>query len=626
MRKALLAALAVLAAATPLAAQRDGAARARPLVDEARRLQDDDPERALRLLDRALPLLRQPADRALRLQALAVQCWASAGLVEPAAQVALAERGMEEARRAADARTLADLRACRGYGRFMGSRPAEAAADYDFAAAEGRRLNDPPLLAAALMLRGELRYYRGELGGAQEDLNQAYALYTKLRNESRTRYTLNAIANLYADPRVAQYDRALEYYRQLLEAHLRAGSRVNAATATFNIGSTLEQKGDLDAALGYYRRALAMERALGDAAEVAVCQRAVGVVLSRLGRPAEALRWLNDALAYYDRSGSAEGSAVARLSRGVALRGLGRSAEALRDLDAAAAHFGTTKNDRFMERVQAERAQALAALGDWKGAYEARGAQVELQRRLADQLREETTSRLRVRFDSDRKEQENRALLRENALRGRALRDAARIRTLQTAVIVLALAISAILAYLVVRHLRHARLLRTLALTDELTRLPNRRHLLHVAEERVAAARQGGTPLGVLALDVDHFKRINDGFGHEVGDRVLRGVADACRGALRHDDVIGRTGGEEFVVVMPRADARAAAEVAERLRAAVERVDWSEVDPALRVTVSVGTAQWAPGDAGFAAVARRADDSLYRAKALGRNQCAVHGA
>ncbi|HYH81949.1 MAG TPA: diguanylate cyclase [Longimicrobium sp.] len=620
MKSPLLAIAAVLVASAPLAAQARGNAAARALVVQAERLQEDEGERALRLIDRALPMLRAPEDRPLRLRALAAQCWAAAGLAEPAEQVAMAERGMAEALTAGDPRTYASLRTCRGYGHDAASRTALAAADYDFAIAEGRRLHDPPLLATALMFRGEQRYYRGELGDALEELNEAYAIYARLRNASRTRYTLNAIANLYADERVAQYDRAIEYYRQVLASHQALGSRAGIATAFYNLGSTLERKGDLEAALSYYHRALDLERRLDDAGDVAECQRAVGVVLGKLGRPAEAMRSLEDALAYFQRTGAADATARTRLSRGVALRGLGRTAEALGDLDAARAWFTARGNERFLERVEAERALALAALGDWQRAYEASAAQTRLQTALNARLREETTSRLRVQFDSEKKEQENRALVRENALRGRALRDAERIRWLQTAVIVLTLAVIATLGYLVVRHILNARMLRTLALTDELTRLPNRRHLLHIAEARVDGARQGTGPLSVLALDVDHFKRINDTFGHEAGDRVLQRVAAACRAAIRHDDVIGRTGGEEFVVLMPGADGKVAVEVAERLRGAVERVDWSELDPELRVTVSVGAAQWTPGDDGFADMARRADDSLYRAKAGGRNR------
>jgi diguanylate cyclase (GGDEF)-like protein len=304
----------------------------------------------------------------------------------------------------------------------------------------------------------------------------------------------------------------------------------------------------------------------------------------------------------------------------VVLNRLRRPADALRELDAAGAYFQSAHVDRFLEKVHEERATALATLGDSGGAYEARTAQLALGRVLQDRLREETTSQLRVRFDTEKKDAENRALLRENALRGRALRDAARIRSLQTIVIALTTVIIAFLGYAVVRHVRSERLLRVMAMTDELTRLPNRRALLHVGGERVQAARKGAGPLSVLALDIDHFKRINDAFGHEVGDRVLSRTADACRAALRRDDVIGRTGGEEFVVVMPGADARVALEVAERLRLAVERVEWGDLADGLRVTVSVGAAEWAPGDDTFAALARRADDSLYRAKELGRNR------
>jgi diguanylate cyclase (GGDEF)-like protein len=386
------------------------------------------------------------------------------------------------------------------------------------------------------------------------------------------------------------------------------------------MGTTLESKGDPAAALDYYRRSLALEQQRGDSAEIAVVERSIGIAMTKTGRPAQALRWLDAALAYYVRTGDVDGQARSRLSRGTALRAAGRPAEALADLEAAQVHFDSTRNTRFLERLHDERALAFAAAGDWPRAYEARGTQLRLQQALAEQLKEEHTSRLRVQFDTEKKEAENRALLLENRLRGQRLAAAARIRRLQTVIIGLSAAIMAILAVLVARHVQNERRLRTMAMTDELTRLPNRRHLLAVAHERLADAKRSHKPVSILALDVDHFKRINDTFGHEVGDTVLRRVAETCRAALRHDDVIGRTGGEEFVVVLPHAGAERAMEIAERLRAAVERLEWADVDPALRVTVSVGVAERAPADDDFAALSRRADDSLYRAKERGRNR------
>jgi diguanylate cyclase (GGDEF)-like protein len=161
------------------------------------------------------------------------------------------------------------------------------------------------------------------------------------------------------------------------------------------------------------------------------------------------------------------------------------------------------------------------------------------------------------------------------------------------------------------------------ALTDELTRLPNRRHLLMRADEQVKAARAGGSGFGVLAVDVDHFKRINDHCGHAVGDAVLQRVAEALRAALRDADHVGRTGGEEFVAVLPGASASGAAEVAERVRRGVEGTDFSDLHPELAVTVSVGATVWEPRDASFAATLERADAHLYRAKAAGRNRVEV---
>ncbi|HEX2080907.1 MAG TPA: tetratricopeptide repeat-containing diguanylate cyclase [Longimicrobium sp.] len=624
IRVLLLLLILLLLPGGPLRGQ--GAEDPRALLAQAERLHaQDDEAAALPLVERALALLQGPAaDRALRMKALGLRCWINAGVIDPDSLVALAQRGVDEAVRAGDARAAADLRLCRGYGYESLGRMNEATAEYEHGVAEGRRLGDPRLLADGLMLRGEMRYYRGEMGVALADLTESHDLYVRLGNEDRQRHTLNDIANLYADRRVGEYDKAIEYYRQLLAAHQAAGNPAEVSTAYFNLGTTLENKGDPAAALDYYRRSLAIERQRGDSAEIAVVERSMGIALTRAGRPAEALRWLDAALAFYRRTDDADGQARSLLSRGTALRALDRPAEALADLEAARVHFDSTRNTRFLERLHDERALAYAAAGDWRAAYEARGTQLRLQQALAEQLKEEHTSRLRVQFDTERKEAENRALALENRLNGERLAAVTRIRRLQWVIIGLSVVIMVILGVLMARHLSHARQMRTLAMTDELTRLPNRRHLLSVAQARLGDARRTREPFSLLALDVDHFKRINDTFGHDVGDQVLRRVAQACRDSLRHDHSIGRTGGEEFIVVLPRADAQRAMEIAERLRVAVERLDWSDVDPALRVTVSVGVAERA-GDDDFAALSRRADDSLYRAKQHGRNRVELAG-
>jgi diguanylate cyclase (GGDEF)-like protein len=454
------------------------------------------------------------------------------------------------------------------------------------------------------------------------DLDEGYRLSATMGDSTRIRSALNAIANLYADPHVGRYDRAIEFYQQLLEAHRAAHDEKEVAAAYFNLGSTLERKGSLEQALAHYRRALAIDAGLGDPVEVATDRRAVAVVLYKLNRPAESLREIDRALAAFERAGEAESVAAARLTRGVALRMLGRNDEALADLDAARVRF--RENPRYLEKVEEERALALAAAGRWPEAFAARGDQLALQRRLAEQAQEEQSARLRVQFDAQHREEENRALARANTLRGQALSAAARIRRLQRVVIVLSACIILVLVALVIRQIAGARRLSILALTDELTQLPNRRHVLLIAEEQFRAAQHGGGGYSLLMLDLDHFKEINDRYGHAVGDGVLRRVVDVSRQSLRAGDRMGRIGGEEFVAVLPGASASAAREVAERVRHAVEGAEVSDLHPELsRVTVSVGVAVWSPADHTFAGLLRRADDSLYQAKQRGRNRVVV---
>jgi diguanylate cyclase (GGDEF)-like protein len=163
--------------------------------------------------------------------------------------------------------------------------------------------------------------------------------------------------------------------------------------------------------------------------------------------------------------------------------------------------------------------------------------------------------------------------------------------------------------------------LATLSTTDPLTGLPNRRGFEMQAKAALAEAQRAGRPCCALALDLDRFKAINDGFGHPAGDAVLRATADALRGALREGDVPGRLGGEEFGVLLPDCDAAGGVLLAERLRAAI-RLDVAHPDPAREVTVSVGVAQLgagAPARALGKALAS-ADRALYAAKRAGRDR------
>nr|WP_237392465.1 GGDEF domain-containing protein [Aurantiacibacter rhizosphaerae] len=156
-----------------------------------------------------------------------------------------------------------------------------------------------------------------------------------------------------------------------------------------------------------------------------------------------------------------------------------------------------------------------------------------------------------------------------------------------------------------------------LANTDPLTQLPNRRCTFDRLESMIVMAEDGGTPLSVILFDVDHFKAVNDGYGHQVGDAVLQEMADLARKQVRQGDIVGRIGGEEFVWLVPGAQSKVARQLAERLRECVEEGTSASSLP--KVTISVGLAHFRSGDTGQSLMAR-ADAALYAAKDNGRNQ------
>jgi len=155
---------------------------------------------------------------------------------------------------------------------------------------------------------------------------------------------------------------------------------------------------------------------------------------------------------------------------------------------------------------------------------------------------------------------------------------------------------------------------------DSLTGLRNRRAMEEIALHEVGVSLNTGRSLAMLMMDVDHFKRLNDTWGHSLGDRALRAIGGVLLTVTGADDRVMRMGGEEFAVLLPAHDMDSAARVAERLRATVEGLRLNENDEIASFTISIGVGVWRDGERGWTDMLRRADVALYRAKREGRNR------
>jgi diguanylate cyclase (GGDEF)-like protein len=173
------------------------------------------------------------------------------------------------------------------------------------------------------------------------------------------------------------------------------------------------------------------------------------------------------------------------------------------------------------------------------------------------------------------------------------------------------------------RSEQRTRDLQTLASVDPLTGLYNRRQFETLARAELGRSQRYMRPCSFLMIDIDHFKRVNDTFGHEMGDWVLKTVASILATARRDADVVARFGGEEFVIMLPETTPEAAATVAERIRMMVSANSMAVGDAKLSLTISAGVGEVRASSPSIEAVIRDADRALYEAKRTGRNRVCV---
>ncbi len=180
------------------------------------------------------------------------------------------------------------------------------------------------------------------------------------------------------------------------------------------------------------------------------------------------------------------------------------------------------------------------------------------------------------------------------------------------------------LEYEIQQRLKLEATLKELAATDPLTGLFNRREYEMLFMHEIERAKRTNTVLSICIVDLDHFKKVNDTYGHGVGDDVLRRTAKLCREKLRTMDIIGRLGGEEFVILLPDTTIENAAAIGNRLVEVLAATDIEAGASTIKITATLGISQLLPGDPDFNAVIQRADAALYRGKAAGRNRVEVN--
>jgi diguanylate cyclase (GGDEF)-like protein len=496
---------------------------------------------------------------------------------------------------------------------------AEAAALYDQAIALAEHHHLERMRANLIVDKATGPLEEGRQADALALLIQARSMFEALHDRYGIARTIDSMAIAANLSKARPEDAALEvqYHLQALELLDPKVHRAMVLTIYYNLGVSYYGLHDLANARKYLLMGLDLAHEIEGPLSAAYYEFNLAKIERDEKHYARALNHVDAAIPLFKRRGDQPLMVFAALTtRADLLSLLGRYAESVTTLEQARALLpglnSPTRDARFHEAAAAIHARA----GNYEKAYQALKDHGASERRRVEMVNSELAAELKTRFEVQQKDSEN-ALLRAQQ------REASDRRVILFLGLVLSLVVLAALATYLVFQMRRSRRFAALAMRDELTGLPNRRSITEFArlQWRARSAHEGR--LRVAILDIDHFKAVNDNFGHDVGDAVLNAFAQTCNAHLRGSDRLGRYGGEEFLLIMPGSDPAQVTIVFERLQQAVQQLSVPGLPLDRRLTFSMGAAEALGDNDSIADLIHRADEALYRAKQGGRNRCEV---
>ena len=387
----------------------------------------------------------------------------------------------------------------------------------------------------------------------------------------------------------------------------KAGDTAAELQAACNIGACYVEMGRHDAALTVHAHVARTARTLGNHSLEAQARNNQGESLHAQGRLTEAEREFRAAITIIHQAGNPSTEAEFLRRFGMLLTDRGRPEAAREALTQAVALAEQAGARKVLAEAHEALARVCAEAGEFAAAYAHHQAFHRIERDVFSEEADRRTQTILARHDADAARLETEQH-REQNVELEAINSALQHADAEN-------------KRLLTELRAQAEVLERLAAEDSLTSLPNRRSLDESLGRQFALAGRQGSPLCVALLDVDHFKQVNDGFSHQVGDVVLQTVAGLIRRACRASDFVGRWGGEEFALVFPDTEEAGARVVCEAVRVAIEAHPWAEMQPGLAVTASLGVAARGGAPTRERLLAQ-ADARLYEAKHAGRNRVA----
>jgi diguanylate cyclase (GGDEF)-like protein len=468
-----------------------------------------------------------------------------------------------------------------------------------------------------LISRGLLQYRQDRADLAINSLTQAYRASTAPEFAAPRIMAAGVLSTAMRS--AGDYPQALALNQEVIEEDARRGATLSLSVDRFLRGKILNLMGQYKAAISEFTEARKLSVQVNDVQGVAFADLFDCMARIELGQFSLAETECSSALRAFAAAHSVD---EVKETQGLLARidlANGHAEKALNTLNEVLDQSGADLLPSRVPSIYQSRARANADLHNFREAYADLAEYARLYAAANDAERAQAAAAMRARFETDREIERNALLKHElEVSRDQAERQARELRW-NAIVVTSGIIVIALLIYFLVINRRYRQQLVKLASLDGLTGLPNRRRTAELATAALADATATQSPLTIAIIDMDHFKIINDRCGHATGDFVLKEFARVGREALRDSDVLGRWGGEEFLLIMPGATLDLALASLERMRTLVFGIHLPTSGAGLRVSLSAGLATSDRHGRSLDEMIARADTALYEAKHEGRD-------
>ncbi len=506
--------------------------------------------------------------------------------------------------------------------------------DYENGLEVAKSLQDNVFIAYGLINMGAIYYLTDRYERSLTVLNDAYNI-AKQTNDEELKGSINSeLGILYAT--LNQTEQALVYYRQSYQHYKNSGKTSLAHNSLLNIALTHLNTKQYELAIKEYKTII--KEFDGNTQNEMFYNVYSGISWAYLvmhePNPELAYEYLMQSKQYVNNLEQHDLKWQHNELQAEILFELKHYEKALLSLEkvqAALAKYQYTTHLQQKAIVNASllKSTILYELGKYQQAYLVRSAALILAIELRKSESISAVAEIGFKLKSDQANLHKKTLQNKQALQNRALIDAQLAHEQHRYYLFFSILVALIFAWLLIKLVQGQKRLKAYTNTDILTGIPNRRSLMKTGIIKFSRAKQKNEDFSVLVIDVDHFKKINDRLGHQVGDEVLKKIADLGSNMMRKTDVFGRFGGEEFVVFLPHTDIEQATIIAERFRLSVNEYSWN-IDLLDNVHVSIGVAMYEklaitnklkmPLHEEFTDLFNLADERLYQAKKQGKNR------